>query len=324
MKPIDELDKKLHELLSSRKAFTKHYDKDALSSYIDLLISDHKMISDTLAPLSGKYSTILANKLKDTKKATAEGFGSYINFRKRLMGNALDMEMKSTMSSIVKANLVYIDILNDIQSDIDKLFTIKKINLFNMRISHVIIIGVLYQSEQLAKFSKYMQSILSLAIDGKISELPKYRNMFIEANVSNIAACITAIHKKAGVVNYKGMVKSIKISASDFTLLTDDNVIQVKKAEGLKTTPDTRRVLLMGINGLPGMQTIGEITNNIKQKLHEERVLEQEWMKAHVALLIAKLDGMDEHDPEYIKLVTIIKKYEDMINKLQRKIDKRK
>ncbi len=324
MKPIEELDKKLQELLSSRKAFVKHFDKEVLAEYIDLLIADHKMISDVLEPLSGKYSTVLANKLKDTKKATAEGFGMYIDFRKRLVGRALDIEMKNTMGSVAKANLIYINILNDIQNNLDKLFTIKKINLFNMRISHIIVIGVLYQSEQLAKFSKYMQSILSLAIDGKIKELPKYRAMYIESNTSELAACITALHKKAGVVNYKGMVKSIKMSASDFTLVTEDNIVQVKKAEGMKTTADTRRVMIMGIAGLPGLHTLGEVMNNLKQKAHEARILEQEWMKAHTALLIAKLDGMDENDPEYKKLVKIIKKYEDMINKLQRKIDKRK
>ncbi len=324
MKPIDELDKKLQELLSSRKGFIKHFVKEDLSDYIDVLIADHKMISTTLEPLSGKFSTILANKLKNTKKATLDGFGAYINFRKRLVGKALDMEMKSTMSAVTKANLVYIDILQDVQRSLDKLFMVNKINLFNMRISHVVVIGVLYQSEQLSKFSKYLQSILSLAIDGKVNAVPKYRNMFLEANSSDIATCISAILKKAGAVNYKGMVKSIKVTASDFTLVTEDNIVQVKKAEGMKTTADTRRMLLMGINGLPGMQTIGEIMNNLKQKMHEERVLEQEWLKAHTALLIAKLDNMDPDDPEYRKLVKIIKKYEDMINKLQRQIDNRK
>lgn len=321
-KVLAALDDRLADMLSSRDAFKKHFSRDDLNTYLEFLISSHSTISNVLESFTSKYQIAMALKMKDKAFVKQYNLSGYIDYKKRLVGAAAKKEAAGFISSLEYANKEYQSVLESIQDNLDKYFTNDKINLFNTRISHVVLIGVMYQSELLTKYIKYMLSYISLTLSGNSSDLPKYREVFMYTNVSAIAKIVNSIYKGAGAKDYKGMLKNIKVNAADFNLLSESNVIQVNKADHLKLSDDSRRVMTMGIFGLTVFRSLGESVNIMSKWLHTERVIEQEWLKAHTTLLMYKLNDMDEEDPEYIKLSRIVMRYEATINKQQRKIDK--
>lgn len=322
MNVIDELDAKLKEMLASREVFDKHFTKADLGDYIDMLINSHRIVITATQSFKPKHMRQLSDKLTSAATAKKEGFGPYIDYRKRLTKVAMGSEMKATMSSLLDANDDYIKLLSAIKTNLDDYFGKKPINMLNMRISHVMLIGVLYQSEQLATFTKYMYTLVAFANGGRIKELPKYRSVYITDHAQKVAAMVSALANGAGAKDIKGMVKNIKINAADFTLISPDVKVQVKRAGDLKLSNDSSRMMTAGIAGIPGIRSLGEHINTIISNFKRNKSTEEEWIKSHTALLIMQLENTDKDSPEYVKLEKIIARYEAIINKNERKRNK--
>lgn len=325
MKSLDTLDKLVSEAISSRSAFTKHFTKDDIVSYIDYLIDNHRIVAEATNSFSAQHSSKIADMLADTRKANVNGYGQYIDFRKRLKGQASDMEMRFALKSLIEANVIYTNILRDMRDNIDDFFDKhnSKVNLFNMKLSHVIIMGVFHQSATISKYTKYMFAVICAAVEGMQDDIPKYRSTFILDNTVQVAAMTSATIAKAGANDYKGLIKIIKDSANNLNLVSAENASQLKKAT-LKTNNDMETMMTAGVAGFNPFRVIGELKNRFAEWRKRDRITELEWMKARVALLTAKLDGMDETSKEYKKLKNIVARYEAMINKQERKNSKKK
>lgn len=324
MKPIELLDEKLNEMLNSRVAFTKHFQLDDLVSYIDYLIINHRVVVDAYSSITPHYLITLAQKLSDDKKATDLGLGIYVQFKKYLTKDAASAETEKAFSSLLIANDEFISILGEIKENLDKYFSGSKINIFNMRLSHTVLLGLFYQSEQLSQYSKYMHTLLAFAMENDIKNFPKYRESFLEANSEQVVATVNTILNGAGAKDYAGIIKNIKINAADFTLMSEDGVSQVTKAANLKLSTDANRLITSGAYGIFGIRNLVELSHMRQDYIRTKRNAELEWLKAHTAIMSLKLEGMSEDDKEYVKLKKIVDKYEAMISKEHRKLSKDK
>lgn len=324
MKPIDTLDTLVSEAISSRTAFAKHFSKEDIVAHIDYLIDNHRIITEATSAFSAAHSSKIAVITADTRKANVNGYSQYIDFRKRLSGTAVKMETQFALRSLIEANKIYTTILRDMKDKIDTYFdkSNSKVNLFNIKLSHVIIIGVFHQSITMSKFTRYMFSVICAAVEGLQEPIPKYRAAFIEENMVQVAAMTSSVIAKAGANDFKGMIKLIKASANNLNLVSPENVSQLKKVT-LKTTKDLDTMILAGAAGMNPFRMIGEWKNRYVEWRKRDSISELEWMRARVALLTAKLDGMSDSDPEYKKLKKIVKRYESMINKQERNNAKR-
>jgi hypothetical protein len=263
---------------------------------------------------------VLANAIKADK---GPNFELYKSYKSKLERKAANIESTKSLSSIRDANEEFIKILENLKDKGNEYFTSDKINIFNMRISHVILLGVLYDSERLSSYSKYMITAISFALQGSISDIPKYRIDFIRQNTDAVTKCVTAILDGTGAKEFATYIKNIKIEAKDFSLLSENNNVQVKQSSDIKISENGKQLISSGTFGLLGFRWLGEKINLITVWKERQRLSEEEWLKSHVTLLMSKLDSIDENSEEYSKLKKVIERYEDQINKYERKRTKK-
>jgi hypothetical protein len=320
---INNLDAKLREMLESREAFVKHVNVKELVAYIDYLVSNHRMVMDATKLFSGRYPRKLEDDFINIKNHDA-GFEPYLKFRKKLIKSAATREASRPMDALLEANRIFIYIMSELRENMGEYFFNEKVNLFNLQLSHVIILGLLYQSEQLCTYTEYMYTLLVQSAAKQSKSYPRYRLEYLAANSDTIAELVNSLLVKAGSIDYKHIIKNIKINAADFALISDDNTVVAKKLPASVLKNDAMVLTEAGTNGLFIFRLIWEQINTIVDKVHKRRLAQEEWLKAHTAYLIAVLEGKSEDDPETAKLKKVIEKYEEMINKYERQRNKGK
>jgi hypothetical protein len=319
MNAKQKLDKKLNKLLGSRGAFVKHFTLKDLEAYIDILLASHINIKVATRNIPDRIFNRLGPVLSAKSSVSKPGFKEYNLYKLALANPVKILEDRTAMSSLVNANDAYIGILNELKDNLSVYFTSDKINLFNMKLSHVVIMSVLYQSERLSTFSKYMLSIVTSCITGSTKEIPQYQLQYCSDNYKELAITISELMNNSGEKNFGKIINNIKIKADDFTLISDDSKSQVGRMNIKGLTSSEDKLLSRGVRGLYLPRKIGEMINNKRNDKHNHLKNEEEWLRAQMALVIAKMERIDEDSPEYIKLKNVVSKYNDLINKYERK-----
>lgn len=311
MKVIELLDSKVSEMIKSRVAFGKHYSKKELKEYIQMLETQHLSVIRSLEGVADGIGSKIGRKLKaDTRK-----YQAYTNFTKYLNNKSASKEASKFTSTMLDANKTYVKLLSGVLKDIDTLFPFEKINMLNMRVSHVVVSGIVEESKILTRYTKYMFGYVSSTMAGA-GELPKYRLAYLQDNAKQYANIINDIEDNTGAVDYKAIISKIKSSGEDYTLVGKDAKSQV--GGNLRFGRSTDGIVTSGVLGLPGFRSIGEAVNILRKEISIYLRQEEDWMRGHVALLSANAGDMAETDPEYIKLKKIIERYESMIDMIER------
>lgn len=312
MNILKDLDNKVADMVRTRAAFGKHSTKKDLVTYVGLLESSHLSVVRSLETAL----TTLGPKLSKELSKNSKSYPQYFMYKKFLSNKASAVESKSALGTLVYANKKMANILSSMTKDIDKLFPTEKISMLNMRISHVVVAGVLRQSVELATYTKYMFSYVSTIKCG-IGGNPKYRMATLSANADSVADSVSKILDNTGAVDYMATVDKIRASGSDVNLIDRDAKSQVASiASGIQLGPNNRGVVVSGIVGVPLFRELGETVNLLRKIASNYLTQEEDWMRSHVSILNASLNGVDESDPEFKKLKRIIDRYESMINML--------
>lgn len=324
-KVIDDLVDKVKNMLSSRTAFSKSASKQDLKDYLSILSNASRDLLKVTSRLSEKDAADALEMFirENSKDKSLTGVQAYVDFRSRLRKDADKAELFASFTSIKQTLEAYIDILEQLEDQVDSLFAGKEINLFNTRLSHVLILGIIVEANMVTKFTKYLISaLLTDRNKDLLGAVAPYRRMYLDENVQEFATVVTRIYSKTGAYNFEAIIKDMKTKSIDMYLVDDNNNVIIDQVNSSKLGAAPVTVLTKGIFVLDFFRWLGESWASYKHAKNQKRQTEKEWLESHVALLIMDLEEMDPDDREYKRLAKIIRRYESMINKLDRKIQK--
>ena len=322
---VNLLTEKLNEMLQSREAFVKHVDRDAMKEYISSLLVDQRNVQGALKELTSSGSKLKKALEANQKDKSKPGVQAYYAYRGMLAQNrdkrAVKAEDETPLAALSNTVAINIEVLEELEATVDGIFTNKTINIFNSRLSHVVVLGILAESKLIYNYSRYLISGITSSLT-KQRDIAKYRYAFLSEQGQQMANIVTRAHAKTGSYNFKAMIKDLKTSSVDVSLIDDLTNVVPSNIDESKIKQNTLNLMRLGIPNLNIFRWLGEMWVTRKHNRAEEAKKEKEWMEAHVALLKMDLDEMDPDSPEYKKLVKIIEKYEEMITAADRKIQK--
>jgi hypothetical protein len=316
-----EMDKEIEELASGRKALSS-IKKQVLEEYILLTKEGSTQIAVVLNSLDDNNKKLLTKKIQDYKSDTnpVSIISLYKDVLNKLNRQAQKMEKDLIFSSIIQANTLAASLLDNIYKNIDNLFSNNVINIYNTKVSHTVILGLIHQSKILSTWSTYLYTGISSEL-AKIDN-PKYRWFFISNNTDSITKYINDLCNKTGAYHAMLSINQIKKANQDIQLLTEStNKSNTGMILSNKLSSDNLALVKRGIHSYNPFRLIGEGWNLFKNWQVKNNIQHKQWLEAHTAMLKLELENKDKDSPEYIKLQNIIAAYEINIVKTDKVIN---
>ena len=320
-KALDKLDASVTEAVKNGTA-SKNMTKEQFIDYataISAAINTHLQFFTDLGTVTAKLQSDLIAGVKANSKNLTVTVWNKLNAG--LTGVAKHRQESNYLGALIETMQASSSIIGEIVANVDMLFgDDKSFNLYNTKISHVAVYGIVDSARILAKFAEaYITAIIA---DKKSDtfKVPAYQSKYLEAHVSEVAdICCRMINGRmrkiftTGVINYRK-------SGSDVALVSAENASNSKFAKigGQVTESD----ISTGCRGLRIFRIIGDfITDWFDDEARANRALRDQH-KARVECHRMELEGEDPNSERYKRIVKIIKNYNDMIDRLNQKIDK--
>lgn len=317
---LDKLDASVASSVKDGSA-TKNMTREQLLDYTiscASAIKAHLQFFTDLADKSGKLQEKLLLKRKTSDKTVfMETWNKLLN---NLTGIAKNRHETRFCGAIVESLQATASVLDEVTMNIDKLFVDKTFNLYNTKISHVAIYGVLDNATTLAAFTENLIAAFFAACPSGNFKLAPYQQKYLEEHTEAVGEiCCKMINGKLGKTFAAGILR-YKQSGNDTAVLTTDNQSAAKFAKlgGEVNESDIKS----GVHGLHIFRVIGDfIVDFFDWRARKQRAL-REQHKARVEYLQMELEGEDPNSEKYKRIVKIIKNYNDLIARLNQKIDK--
>lgn len=317
---LNKLDSKVNDAVKNGTA-AKNMSKDQLLDYMSnaasMIRSQLQFFTDCGPMLAKLQSSLMAS-----RKAASQSFLVQVwnKLDKGLIGAAKLRQESGYFGALVESMQATVGILEEVSANVDKLFVDKSFNLYNTKISHVAIYGVIDSAETLANYSKCL--ISAVMADKKPDEfaLAKYQKAFLLDKADDIASiCVRMINGKLGKTFTAGVLR-YKQSGDDVCVLTTDNQSASKFAKigGGVNEEDVKR----GCRGLSIFRWIGDRWTDMFDWVARLVRSLREQNKARVEFLQMELDGENPESPRYKKIVQVIKNYNDQIARMDQYLDK--
>ena len=140
---IDLLGEKVNKILGKADN-TADISKEDFRNYMGVAQSNLKAMIESFEELRQEEANALSEsilgRIKDRGAMNIQIYSMYLN---RLSGQAQREERKVAFSSLLHAAKSYSFVLDEIDRNIDKLFENKVISLYNTKLSHIAIFGVI-------------------------------------------------------------------------------------------------------------------------------------------------------------------------------------
>lgn len=262
---------------------------------------------------------------KDVKnalnKSNSPAKGVLNNYIKALSGKAAQEERKRPLKSLREANDKFAEVLENISKKIDMLMEQEAIDIYNVRMSHIAVLGILRQSDMVMNFSMYLYAFLVRSASHTVSSIPRYREIFLQDKQDRVSKIVSQILDKKGPYTFLGEVQSLRSKQADIVL----------GATGF-STPGNSIISGFSISFLDNIMTALSCLNifgaaldawdDYKMEKYEKNKETKEWLEQHNALLRMDLEEMDKTSPQYQKTLAVIKAYDEKIAEYDEKITK--
>lgn len=243
------------------------------------------------------------------------------NYLKQLKGKASLAESKGFLLSLLQADMLQLELLNEASNKFNTLIQDDSITLYNTRVSIYLFIYYLQQAELLSNFTNYLVTFIVQAIRHHENDIPKYRIVYLTDHVEAVAGIVSDILNNSNKYNIVESIKTLRNRFEDIELNSETNMrrldIDVLSMSNL---------LVGGIKALfkwvPKLIYDPLIAfDDYKRHKYEKQKEEKAWLEQHVAMLKMELDGVDKTSPEYIKTSKIIEAYDSKISDYDKKIN---
>lgn len=257
--------------------------------------------------------------LNHTNSRLRKAYDEYVS---KLNGQASADERKRPLGSLAAANGEYKRILEEILKKVDKFLAEESVTLQQTRLTQFAILGILRESNVVVNFTMYLYAFFCRVANGTDSGIPRYREVYILDNLDRVASAVTKIRNRRGAYAFLNDSEALRRQGADLVLGAsgkfDFHQFIIRKFY----TPDFIDCLLSALSALNIFDAVGNFIADYKLDRHNRNKEIKSWLENHVSLLRLELEGKDETSPEYIKLVNIIKAYDEKIADYDERIQK--
>lgn len=301
---------------------TRSIPVDDLRDVIRENINTHKRLHDLIMAVNPKeYKDIYTKYATASKQAKGPAQNVYPEYIKRLQGKAKTDEDKFFMNSIALANDDFEGILTDIGKNLDTVIEDKVINIKNVRMTAISVLGILRQSNMLVNFTKFFFTQVSSAVAGKLEDIPNYRTKYLVDNADKVANIVSQVRSKTGAYMFLKEAKELRTKNADLVLGATQNGLSflnmLNSNHYTKGFLDNLNTLLSVLNIFRWTQ---EKWDDYLDECHRSNKETLSWMESHVAILRMELANMDHNDPKYQHMKKVVDAYDMRIAEYDRKI----
>ena len=297
--------------------------KEDFRNFMGITQSTLKSMIESFSELRPEESKSLSVAMMDKyKERSAMNVQIYQMYTNRLSGQASRDERNSAFSSLLKTAQNYRAVIDDLDKSIDKLFENKVISLYNTKLSHVAVIGVIQNASNLCDFAWFLFNGVCYDIGMGIDKPAKYRFSYMNTIKERMSGLVNDMYAGVGDGAIFNEIMKLRKDNKDMLLVND----QEEANSGMISTAQLNRGLTgsitAGLMNLNVFRWIGEAWNNYRDSHYRGMEEKRDWMQTHVQLLRLKLQGMDPNDREYQKLQKICENYDNMVAEADEKIKK--
>ena len=244
------------------------------------------------------------------------------NYLKQLKGKAAVAESKGFLLSLLQADMLQLELLNEASNKFNTLIQDDSITLYNTRVSIYLFIYYLQQAELLSNFTNYLVTFIVQAIRHHENDIPKYRIIYLTDHVEAVAGIVSDILSNSNKYNIVESIKTLRNRFEDIELNSETNM----RHFNIDAFMSMSALVFNGIKALfkwvPKLIYDPLIAfDDFKRHKYEKQKEEKAWLEQHVAMLKMELDGVDKSSPEYIKSSKIIEAYDSKISDYDKKIN---
>ena len=244
------------------------------------------------------------------------------NYLKQLKGKASLAESKGFLLSLLQADMLQLELLNEASNKFNTLIQDDSITLYNTRVSIYLFIYYLQQAELLSNFTNYLVTFIVQAIRHHENDIPKYRIVYLTDHVEAVAGIVSDILSNSNKYNIVESIKTLRNRFEDIELNSETNMrrFNVDAFMSMGTLVfDGIKALFKWVPKLIYDPLIA--FDDYKRHKYEKQKEEKAWLEQHVAMLKMELEGVDKTSPEYIKTSKIIEAYDSKISDYDKKIN---
>ena len=291
----------------------------------DLLSTTLASVQTSVDILSGekelwnKTATFCMNYLPKSSSPARDVVKNYL---KQLKGKASLAESKGFLLSLLQADMLQLELLNEASNKFNTLIQDDSITLYNTRVSIYLFIYYLQQAELLSNFTNYLVTFIVQAIRHHENDIPKYRIVYLTDHVESVAGIVSDILSNSNKYNIVESIKTLRNRFEDIELNSETNL----RYFNIDAFVSMSALVFNGIKALfkwvPKLIYDPLIAfDDFKRHKYEKQKEEKAWLEQHVAMLKMELDGVDKTSPEYIKTSKIIEAYDSKISDYDKKIN---
>lgn len=244
----------------------------------------------------------------------------YANYLKDLRGKASGLERKRPLGSLLEANQSFGKLLEEISKKIDYLIENESVTIFNVRMSFIAILGLLRASDKVLSFSIYLYSYLTRIESRSTASIPKYRDQFLIDNCHAVATQVSLILEKKGPFNFLQDVETMRKKNADLVLGATGHFDFLGSIVNSNYTPSFLDNLMSALSCLNIFGAALDAWDDYRLAKYQRNKETKEWLETHVSLLRMDMANMDKTSAEYMKLVDIIKAYDEKIAEYDKEI----
>lgn len=245
----------------------------------------------------------------------------YDNFVRMLSGKAAADERKRPLLSLKEANDDFCKILKEIHKKLDYLMEQDSVNLWNVRMSHIAVMGIIRQSDLVLNFSIYLYAYLTRVASGTASAIPRYRENYMLDKCDRAAVITSNLRDKKGPYNFLKEVDTIRKEQRDVVLGATGDIRGFLRFTNVNNfSVSFLDNILSALSALNIFRAALDAWDNYQFAKYERNKEVKEWLEQHVALLRMDLNDMDKNSAQYQKTLQIIQAYDDKIVDYDKKI----
>lgn len=317
---FETLTEKLSSVASANNQL-KSLKKEDIEDLIDISISSHKDIENFLSLKFDKklkeWSSKVTTKLDKENNPLKDIFS---DFASKLKNKAQNLSRESIFTPLKEANKTFREILTNIRKDIDKFFTDDEVEIYNMKLSLISLIGLLNESDLLYNYSAFMFTFFIRAGINDDNSIPRYRHKFLLENTGHVAEIVNELCDKKGNATFLKNIENLQKKGLDLT-------VSNRGKFGINNYADKEFFgsgiisLFSGIvYRLNIFAALFDWMEDYKRYKYERNKETAEWLRAHVAALKMELETYDPNSRNYVKLLNVIRSYDVMISELDEKL----
>ena len=302
-----------------KASFDRSDNKNVARRDIEGLLLENANLHDTIAKMLSARSEKEMNRwMTDIVKPAMKNSKSclrptYDAFFAALKGKAVNAERKCAFRALAEANAAMAKVIRETIVFLNKNFEEEVIDIHDMKLSNLAIMGMIKDSDKLADFSTYLYTLACrISVDDGAS-IPRYREAFLKENASSIGKMVSDILEGKGAARFVTDMTRLVENGKDIIVGVGGNFDFHRNVGPVNFVDSIFDRIAAVLHSLNIFAHALDYIDDYKIRKYNRNKEIKEWLEQHNAILRLELANMDKSSPEYAKLVNIIKAYDEQI-----------